>query len=71
VVRRLGAFAVVSFVGEGVGCVEQSIVSLLVVAGDVEFGGERACVCGTLVVLEEFVVGEAGAEIELGGCREN
>ena len=59
---RLGAFAVVSFVGEGVGCVEH---------GDVEFGGERACVCGTLVVLEEFVVGEAGAEIELGGCREN
>jgi len=61
-VRRLGAFAVVSFVGEEVGCVEH---------GDVEFGGERACVCGTLVVLEEFVVGEAGAEIGLGGCREN
>ena len=60
--RRLGAFAVVSFVGEEVGCVEH---------GDAEFGDERACVCGTLVVLEEFVVGEAGAEIELGGCREN
>ncbi len=42
------------FVGEEVGCVEH---------GDAEFGGERACVCGTLVVLEEFVVGEAGAFI--------
>ncbi len=39
---RLGAFAVVSFVGEEIGCVEQSIVILFVGAGDVEFGGEGA-----------------------------
>ena len=56
--RRLGAFAVVSFVGEGVGCVEH---------GDVEFGGERACVCGTLVVLEEFVVGKQAQKLSWEG----
>ena len=39
---RLGAFAVVSFVGEGIGCVEQSIVILFVGAEDVEFEGEGA-----------------------------
>jgi hypothetical protein len=41
-VSRLGAFAVVTFVGEEIWlCVEQSIVILFVVE-DVEFGGEGA-----------------------------